>query len=281
MDNASSFVTNVKVALSALLNDILAFLPSLAGAILLLVGGWLLARLLRTVAAKLCGLSNRVMDAIVPTGRLSSIRLSGRMTGIIGDVVYWLVIFFALTAASKVTGFDALAGWLDGIVGYLPVLLGSASIILVGYIIGLAIRDLVSSAFATAGAARSDLIGATVQWGIVATSVVIGAGQLGIDVTFLIVIAAIVLSTLLGGLALAFGLGAKSLATNLIGVHYLKRQYTLGQKLQIGETVGNVLAFNAAGLVLDTKQGRTTVPGDVYFKERITLYDIQESASHD
>ena len=57
--------------------------------------------------------------------------------------------------------------------------------------------------------AQATLLGRIAQFVIMITAIVIGVDQIGIDITFLSIIAAILLSTTLGAIALAFGLGAR------------------------------------------------------------------------
>ncbi len=268
MEDASIWLTNIKTVSVALLGDFIAYLPSLAGAILLLAAGWVLAKVLRAAAVRISDGVNRVLDTLVPTGRLAGFRLSRRATQLIGNMVFWLIIFFIVTVASDVAELETFSSWLQGVVGYLPHLLGGGFIILAGYLISAAIRDLVSTTLSSIGIGQSELIGAAAQWATFLTAVIVGIDQVGVDVTFLIIIIAIVIGALLGGMALAFGLGARPLVTNLIGVHYLQQQYSLGQLVQIGSYDGQILEFAPTGIILDTEEGRSTIPGSVFFTRK-------------
>lgn len=271
MEGASVWFTNVKKVSLELISNFIAYLPSLIGAMLLLVAGWLLARLLRTGAVRISDGINRLLDTVIPTGHLANFRLSKTSTRLIGNATYWLVIFFSLTVASDVAGLETFSSLLEGVSGYLPHLLGGGLIILVGYLISAAIRDVVSTTATSMGVEQGELIGATAQWATFLTAVIVGIEQVGIDVTFLIIVIAIVVGALLGGMALAFGLGAKPLVTNLIGAHYLQRKYAPGQFLQIAQIEGQVLEITSSGIVLETGAGRSTLPGNVYFSDLITV----------
>ena len=277
MEDASIWLANVKTVSISLLGDFIAYLPSLVGAVLLLGGGWLLARVLRVGAIRISEAVNRLFDTLMPTGRLASFRLSRRASQLLGSVVFWLVIFFVVTVASDVAELDTFSNWLKGVVAYLPHLLGGGLIILVGYLISAAIRDLVSTTLSSLGVSQSDLIGAAAQWAAFLTAVIVGIEQVGVDVTFLIIIVAIVVGSLLGGMALAFGLGARPLVTSLIGAHYLRQQYPPGQFVSIGDQEGLILEYTPSSILLDTDNGRTSLPGNVYFDERITVKDSEKS----
>ncbi len=271
MENASIWLAIIKTASLGVLTDFISYLPNLVGALLLLVAGWVLARSFKAVAVRFCDGVNRFFETVIPTGRLASFRLSRRATQLIGNVVLWLTLFFVVTVASDVAEFNTFSLWLKEIVGYLPHLMGGAFIILAGYMVSAAIRDLASTTLSSMGIGQSELIGAAIQWATFLTAIIVGIEQIGVDVTFLIVIIAIVIGSLLGGIALAFGLGAKPLATNLIGTHYLQQQYSPGQFLIIGDQEGQVLEYSPTGIVLETEEGRSTLPGEVYFYEKITV----------
>jgi len=273
MDEASIWLTDMKSASADLFAVFIAYLPYLVGAVLILLAGWLLARLARTMVLRMGDATNRLLDAVMPTGRLARFRLSPSATQHIGNAVYWLVMFFTITATANVAGLDTFSSWLDSIVAYLPNLLGGGLIILVGYMISEAIRDLVSTTLQSMEVAQGELIGALAQWAAFLTAIIIGIEQVGVDVTFLTVVIAIVVASLLGGMALAFGLGARPLATNLIGAHYLQQSYSIGQSIKIGAVEGRLLQFSPTGLVIETDEGQVSVPGCRYFDDQITLKD--------
>ncbi len=273
MDQASTWLNDVKAVLLAQFAEAVAYLPNLAGALLVLGLGWVLARMLRTTAVRLGDAINRILEPLMPSGRLVQFRVSGRATRVIGDIIFALVVFLAAVAAAKVARMETVSHWLESIVTYLPQLFGGAMIVLIGYVLSASIRDLVASTLASVRAGHSELIGALAQWATFLTALIVGINQIGIDVTFLIVLIAIVLGALLGGMALAFGLGAGPLARNLIGSHYLQQQYTVGQNIKIGDLEGQILDFTPTGMELETSQGRSTIPGSIYFEKMITVRD--------
>ncbi len=271
MEDASIWLVNLKTVAVGLLTQILHYLPNLAGAVLLLVVGWLLARLMRTLAVQVAEWANRMLETIVPTGGLARFRLSLQIVRLIGDITFWLIMFVAVTIAADVAELETFSGWLKSAIGYLPHLLAGGMMIVAGYVIGVVVRDLVATALSSVGIVQSDLIGLAAQWATFLTALIIGIEQVGVDVTFLIVVIAIVVAALVGGIALAFGLGARPLATNLIGAHYLQQQYAPGQVLNVGGLEGRILEFTATGVLLDTSSGRSSVPGAVYFQDTITV----------
>lgn len=271
MDDVSAWFGGMTAAGTEMQSQIVAYLPNLLGALLLLAVGWGIARLARTGTRKLSGGLGRLLERGIRFGRLSRLRLSPRIHGLLASIVFWLVMLLFITAATRVARLDAFSLWLDRIVAYLPTLIAGGLIVLFGYLISAMVRDLLSATFVTAGLGRGELVGSLSQATIIAVSVIIGIDQVGIDVTFLVTMAAIIVAAILGGVSLAFGLGARSFVSNLIGAHYLQQQLQPGQRARIGEAEGEVLELTPTSVVLATPDGRLFVPAKLFHEMTTTL----------
>ena len=78
-------------------------------------------------------------------------------------------------------------------------------------------------------------------------------------------------ASLLAGFAIAFGLGAKTLVSNLISAYYIREHIEPGQKIRIGELEGIVLEVSSTTIILNTSAGRTSVPTSRYQEENMTV----------
>ncbi len=264
MEHVTTWFDGLRASGANLLDTMLGYLPNLIGALLLLLFGWILARLVRAATGRLGDAVNRLLDRLMRRGGLARFRLSPRALKLIGDAAFWLVILFFITAATKVAQLDAFSSWLARILAYLPTLLAGALIILAGYLVSALVRDLVAATLGSAGLAQNELFGAVAQGATFLTAVVIGIDQIGIDVTILITLIAIVVGAMLAGLSLAFGLGSRDFVSNLIGAHYLQQHLQPGQTARIGEIEGEVLELTPTSVVLATVGGRTTIPAKMF-----------------
>jgi hypothetical protein len=78
-------------------------------------------------------------------------------------------------------------------------------------------------------------------------------------------------AALLFGFTLAFGLGARTLVSNLIAAHHLREVLEPGQEIRIGDWEGTVLEVSATAVVLDTQEGRTSVPAKLYQEQAVVM----------
>ena len=91
-----------------------------------------------------------------------------------------------------------------------------------------------------AGAATGVLLGAVAQAIILFTALVIGVQNIGIDVTFLTTLMIVIVTMLLAGGVMAFGLGSKTLVANIIGAQHTRKHCKVGEHMSIGDVQGTI-----------------------------------------
>ncbi|MFH1602862.1 MAG: hypothetical protein ABIH03_03030 [Pseudomonadota bacterium] len=247
------------------------YLPNVLGAFLLLFVGWIVAHGLRAIALRLTLLGERALASISAGRGAVPPRLSGASAKILGSVVFWVVVLFFLTAATQVLGLHTFAAWLARVVDYLPTVFVGALIIVAGFLVSRLAREVVEAAAASAGERQRVLIGRVVQAAILITAILVGAEQVGIKVTFLVILSAAAGIALVGAVALALSLGSRDYVANLIGAHYLRQRYSVGQLIRVAGYEGRILELTDTALVLETAEGRASLPAKAFNEQAIVL----------
>jgi hypothetical protein len=247
------------------------YAPSVLGATLLLLAGWLVARLLRGVAVRLMSVLELLLHRVSRGRAASAPRIPSASVEIVGSILFWVVILFFVAAATQVLGLAIFTAWLKDLVGYLPTLFAGALIILAGVLLSGLARDVTVAALPAVPEPQRLLLGRIVQGTLLMAAVVVGADQIGIKITFLVILAAVVAGAVISGVALAVSLGARTFVANLIGAHYLRQAFGVGQRVRVAGFEGRILELTTVSLVLETDEGRVTVPAKVYNEEPIVL----------
>ncbi|NQV44751.1 MAG: mechanosensitive ion channel [Rhodospirillales bacterium] len=267
----------IVAAASRMLQDLLEYLPQLAGALATLLIGWLVARILRGLTIRLIGGLDRFSD-ILGWGKFFARGTNKEaIARIIGNILYWVVILFFLTSATNMLGMSMFSSWLDRLVDHLPNVLSGGLIIFAGVIFGNLAHDAAQTAAQNMPPRTRSLLGRGAQIFTLVTMVVIGVDQIGVDITLLITVMAVVTGALLGGLAIAFSLGSRTFVSNLIGARYLSKDYRVGERIRIGQIEGVILEFTNVSMVVETPEGRTTVPAKMFGEEASSLIQRENS----
>jgi small-conductance mechanosensitive channel len=131
-------------------------------------------------------------------------------------------------------------------------------------------RTTVSAAAASAHVTYSDLLGRMTQISILVVASLVAIDEIGIESTFLVVFLAVFLGTSVGGIALAFGLGASTSVSNLLASRHIASTYKVGQRIRISEVEGHIREITKAAVILETPSGQAVVPAK-RFSEAITV----------
>lgn len=247
------------------------YAPSVIGATLLLLAGWVVARLLRGLAVRLMGVLELLLHRVSRGQGAAAPRIPSASVEIVGSILFWVVILFFVAAATQVMGLSVFAAWLKDLVSYLPTLLAGTLIILAGVLFSGLARDVTVAALPALPDAQRVLLGRIVQGTLLMAAVVVGADQIGIKINFLVILAAIVMSAIMGGVALAVSLGGRTYVANLIGAHYMRQAFRAGQRVRIGSIEGTILELTAVSIVMEAGDCRVTVPAKAYNEEPIVL----------
>jgi small-conductance mechanosensitive channel len=229
--------------------------------------GWLIARLIRGLTIRLLGGFERFSGYVGLARLFPSGQISEATARIVANIVFWVIILFFLTSATNLLGLTMFSGWLDRLVAHLPNILSGGLIIFAGVVFGNLANDAAQTAARSIPPRQRTLLGRSAQAFTLVTMIVIGMDQIGIDITLLITVIAVVIGAVLGGLSIAFSLGSRTFVSNLIGARYLSNDYRVGEKVRIGAIEGVILEVSSVAVVLDTAEGRMVVPAKLIGEE--------------
>lgn len=288
MESDSNWLATLLGTWSAQLSAAAEHLPGVLGAILLLVVGWLLARLVRRSVRAIASASNRYLSRKLPVGPMAAVRVSPLMITLLAEILFWIVLVVAATLALRFAGFSMIAQWLDRVAVYLPNLVAAAVILVVGILLSVFVREQLNPhSDADAGhmsrTGRWAWLGSLAQWLIVIVAVIVGLDQLGIDVGLLVALAVVCVAAATFTVGAALASGARQYTANLVGIRSARAQISVGQWLRIDDIEGQVVELSTTQIVLETELGRVLLPGH-YLDEKVVMIlhsDSDREPPHD
>jgi small-conductance mechanosensitive channel len=240
------------------------------GAIALLAVGLLLGLLLRKIVAKLVRALGRMVPERLLRHGAARPSLKREAADGVGLIVFWAVFLFFVAAAANLLGLPVLGASLAAIGAYVPRLVGAALIVVAGIVIGNLARETATAAAAAAGSPFALAIGQIVRGAILVAAGLLAVAELGIDITLLTAILSVTLLAVLGAFALAFGLGSREAVSNIIGAHYVRQTFEIGQRIRIGEIEGTIAAITGTSVILQSTEGQVVIPARL-FNETVAM----------
>lgn len=221
---------------------IIAFVPNILGAVILLCVGYLLSKLLRRLVTTL--LQRIGFDrASVRIGLQTALEQAGiRATAgeILGHVIFWVLMLTFIVSAADTLGLPNVSQTIDAFVLYLPNVLGAAVIVVVGMTVASFVRDFVRGGAESLGVEHARALGSLAYGALLVVIASLAVGQLGIETALFNRVVEIVLIAAGLGLALAVGLGTRDTARHIVAGVYLRDLYKPGMKLSFDGRAGTV-----------------------------------------
>ena len=236
-----------------LLRQFLAVLPSLTGALLILLIGWLIAKSLSRLIKKL--LSRSGVDALAE--RLNRIEIVEKAririvpSVLLAKVIYYVLMLVIALAATDVLGIEAVSNLMADIIAYVPNLLTAFLLLFVGLLFADFVKGIVFSATKSIGIPSAGLIANFIFYFILISVAMSALGQAGIDTEFLRANLTILIAGGVLAFALGYGLASREMMANFIASFYSKDKVKLGDTIRIGEVQGEVVAMDNSSLTLE------------------------------
>ena len=195
--------------------NIIAFLPRLISALIILIIGWIIGAAIGKAVKSITQRGN--LDRHVrgtPLGRVAGSSQSPVAT-LLGKIAAWFVYVLAIVAAADALAIPILSQWLTRALSYLPSFIAGLLIIVFGFVIADVIADVIQRSEMSS---YTRLFADAVKVFLYFNFIVIGLATMGIEVQILYFFArafAWGLAIAIGlGVGIAFGWGGKDYVSN-------------------------------------------------------------------
>jgi small-conductance mechanosensitive channel len=248
------------------------FLPQLAGALVLLVLGLLIARLLARLTTR--ALIAAGLDELTVRWRvdetLARARLSPSLASLAGSAVRITLSVVVVFASLTLLGLEPLSQSLNEAVLFLPNLLAALALLLAGVVLAGFARERVDRL-----TYQMDFpvpLGQFAQLSTLGIFGITALAQLGVSAGILFTVIAILLAAAAGTFALAFGLGGREVAKALNAGRFVRGAFEIGQTISIGGVRGEIIAIEPEATVIRTAEGSVRVPNHMIIESVVTVH---------
>ena len=202
------------------LDEFIAFLPRLIGFLIILLIGWLIARLVKALVVK--ALEGVGIDRALSSGTagpyVARVMPNTRASEVIGTLAFWFLFLGAIAIAVSQLGIAALDNFVQAIAGYLPNVAVAILIFVVAGALAAAVSGLVSRSLGDTATGRIAAAAAPVLIMGIATFMILDELNIApaiVEITYIALLGSVAL-----GMAIAFGLGGRDVAGRLLDDAY-------------------------------------------------------------
>lgn len=231
----------ILMSLAAALALFFSAIPKVLAFVLILVVGWFVASLIEKGLASVLR-TIRFNEMAERAGLADFVDRMGMQTdpaGMIGLVVKWFVRLIALVVAFDALGLPAVSDVLRQLLLWLPNLVVALVVLVVGGLAARALSNVVRGAAGEAGLANANFLAKAASVLVWAFTIVVAVNQIGIATELVNTLFMAVVGALALALGLAFGLGGRETAAEIVRKWYASTQENAGALREAAENVAD------------------------------------------
>ena len=261
--------------LKVLFTNFFAKIPSLLGALLILIVGWLISKLVARIVRKF--LERIKIDRFAK--RLNEIEFIAKTnweikpSQILSKLLYYLLLLIFVIAATDVLGMPAISNLISDILNYIPLLFTAVLVLAIGVIFSDFIRKLVLTTCESLGIPSAKVISSFIFYFLLINVLISALSQAQIDTEFIASNISIILAGAVLAFELGYGLASKDIFANFLTSFYSKGKIGVGDQITVEGIRGEIVEMDKTSVIIQTEEGKTIYPLHKLLKETIIIHE--------
>ncbi len=199
---------------------------------------------------------------------MARLGLRQEMSQVLPRIVYFLALFLFARAAADGLGLTAVSEAIGTFLGYVPNLVASALILILGSTAAQVAGKAISGAAENAGIEYGGSLGKVVSAMVMFVAGIMALGQLQVETDIIRLVTACGLAGLALAFALSFGLGTREISRNIIAGFYARKVFRVGEEMEVSGVRGTLTAITPTQILLDS-DGRTVSISNAAFLDEV------------
>lgn len=251
-------------------------LPSILGALMIILIGWLLAKFAAFVVSRLLKAVrfDKLAEKINVGEYLEKANVKMTPSQLLGKFFYWLILLLVFTTASDTLGWNAVSEEIANLIRLLPQLLLAIVFFIVGSFIATFVRDLIRSTTSSLGIGAGKIISNAVFYLLFILVSLTALEQAGMDTSIITSNLLLILGTILLAGAISYGLASRDVLSNILASFFSRRTFKVGQIIEIEGIRGEILEISNIAITIQSgSKEKTVIPTHQLMVNRIKIIE--------
>ncbi|GAA3574059.1 mechanosensitive ion channel family protein [Snuella lapsa] len=262
MGKLSEWNEGIVNSLSAMTTEVAEVIPNLLAAIAVLIIGWLVTKLVVGVAKKALKFAkaDKLDDKINEIEFFGDKKFNFDVIKIISQFLKWLLYILLIIIITDILNLTMVSEEIRNFLHYIPRLFSALIVFTIGLLLANFIKKTIKSFFESVDLSGSKLVSNIVFLLLIVFISITALNQAGVDTEIITSNITMILGAFLVSFALAFGLGAQRIVTDLLRAFYARKTYEIGQQIEFKGMKGEVVIIDNLSITIKTSQGKFVVP---------------------
>lgn len=252
----------------------LSVIPALIKAGLIMLVGWLLAKLFSTLVKRLLSVigADKLAGKLMQVDFFRESKINLVPSQLVAAIVYYFFIIIFAMAAVDAMGLQMLSKLLQDFISYIPNAITALAVLLVGIFVADAIKKVLLTACRSLGISSGNLIANVIFYFVLLNIILIALRQAKLQTSFMEENISIILAGVAGAFAIGYGFASRDVMSSLLASFYSKGKVKVGDEVTIGNMRGEVITMNNSDLILRAEESEYVVPFSKVLKEGLEIH---------
>lgn len=262
-------------SLSSMWPEITRIALNVVGALVILVVGWLITKIIVRLIKKGLKLAkvNKLDDKLNEIEIFEGKQLHFDTIKVVSTFLKWMIYIMLLIVVSDVLNLKIISEQISNFLGYLPQLFVGLIIFTLGLLFSNFVKKALKSLFDSMDLSGGKMISQIVFFLLIIFISITALNQAGVNTDIITNNLTMILAAFLLSFALAFGLGAKEVVADLLRTFYTRKTYEVGKKIEFENKVYEIDSINNISIVLKNSEGKLIVPIKDIVENQIKVID--------
>lgn len=258
-----------------LLSNFLKGVPGVISAILILIVGLIISKLLEKVVLKsLESIQvDKLGDKINEIEIIEKANIKFKISKVISKILYYFVLLFFLVVATSVLNMEAVSELVIGIFEFIPKLVVAIIILILGILLADSLKSIILTACNSLNIPSGKLIANFVFYFLFINVLVVAVAQTGIQTDFLSTNISILIAGVVFAFAIGYGLATKSTMANFLASFYSKSKFNVGDIVTFDGVKGQIIDIDNSSIILKTDSSKVIIPLSKMAEEKIEIHN--------
>lgn len=257
-------------------NGLIEGLPKLFGAVVIVLIGWVLAKLLVLIIGKILKAVkfNSITEKLNIDYFLEKANFKKTPIDIIKLFVYYFVMLIVLITAFEVLGADSITREIHKLLAFLPKLLFAVLFFTIGAYIASLIKSVVIGAGASMGMSAGKILGNVLFYFLMIMITLSSLEQMEVDISTIKSNLMIIIAAIVSAGAISYGLASREVLSNILATYYNRNLFKKDMMIEVEGFKGTIIEVNRLGVILLLESGeKINIPSKKLISENVRIFE--------
>ncbi len=251
-------------------------IPGIIGAILMLLIGWLFAKVIYFIISRVLKAIrfDDLAERINVKEFLERANVKASPSQLISKFFYWLILLLVITTASDALGWNVVSEQVSNLINFLPKLLLAIVFFAVGTFVATFIRDLIRSATSSLGIGAGKIISNGVFYFLFIIITLTALEQAGMDTSLITSNLLLIIGAILAAAAISYGFASREILSNILAAFFSRRTFKEGQTIEVDGVRGKIVEVtNISVTIRSGEREKTVIPTHQLISRKVKILE--------